>query len=151
MMGKTLGAIMGLITTAITLKNPREAELSPVEVQALVDTGGLHLCIPEHIALPLRLAAVSEREVTVADGRRQLVPYVGPIEIQFGNRTCFSGALVLGDQVLLGAVPMEDMDLIVMPATRSVVVNPASPNIASSVIKPVAMHSTTSPKRVRGH
>jgi len=63
-----------------------------------------------------------------------LVLYVGPIEIKFKNRTGFAGALVLGTQVLLGAIPMEDMDLIVIPKTRMVDVNSDSPNIASSIV-----------------
>ena len=47
----------------------------------------------------------------------------------------FAGALVMGDQVLLGAIPMEDMDLVIVPGTRSLEVNPSSPNIATSVVK----------------
>ena len=46
-----------------------------------------------------------------------------------------AGALVLGDEVLLGVIPMEDMDLIVIPQTRSVEVNPLSPNIAMATVK----------------
>jgi hypothetical protein len=57
------------------------------------------------------------------------------VKIQFGNRSCFSGALVLGNSVLLGAIPMEDMDLIIHPTTGSVVVNPDSPNIPSAIVK----------------
>ena len=53
----------------------------------------------------------------------------------FQNRSCFTGALVLGDEVLLGAVPMEDMDLILSPAKQAVMVNPESPNIPSSMAK----------------
>ena len=124
---------MGLIYTNIVLRNPREADLNPVEVQALVDTGSMHLCIPQHIAIQLNLETAYEREVTLADGSSKLCPYVGPIEVRFDGRGCFVGALVLGEQVLLGAVPMEDMDLVVNPATRSVVVNPKSPNIPSSI------------------
>ncbi len=41
----------------------------------------------------------------------------------------------MGDQVLLGAIPMEDMDLIVIPKTRNLDVNPDTPNIASSIVK----------------
>jgi hypothetical protein len=75
------------------------------------------------------------REVTTADGRRQLVPYVGPIEVLFENRNCYVGALVLGDEVLLGAVPMEDMDLVISPTRREVVVNPESPNFPHALVK----------------
>jgi hypothetical protein len=42
---------------------------------------------------------------------------------------------VLGDTVLLGAVPMEDMDLVISPARQTIVVNPKSPNIPSAVVK----------------
>jgi hypothetical protein len=45
------------------------------------------------------------------------------------------GALVLGDEALLGAVPMEDMDLVVNPSRRELTVDPASPNIAHSRAK----------------
>jgi clan AA aspartic protease len=124
---------MGLVYTSITLRNPRETELRPIEVQALVDTDSMHLCIPEHIAIQLNLETASEREVTLADGGKRVCRYVGPVEVRFDGRGCFSGALVLGEQVLLGAVPMEDMDLVVHPATQSVVVNPRSPNIPSSI------------------
>ena len=41
----------------------------------------------------------------------------------------------MGDQVLLGAIPMEDMDLFVIPKTRTIEVNPSSPNIATSIVK----------------
>ena len=40
-----------------------------------------------------------------------------------------------GDEILLGAVPMEDMDLVIIPLTRIVDVNPWSPNIATTVVK----------------
>ena len=51
------------------------------------------------------------------------------------NRGCFTGAMVMGDEVLLGAIPMEDMDLVIRPLTREVTVNPASPNIPASIAK----------------
>jgi len=63
------------------------------------------------------------------------VPYVGPIEVRFKNRIGFVGALVMGDETLLGAIPMEDMDLVILPKTKKLDVNPASPNIATSVVK----------------
>ncbi len=126
---------MGLVYAAITLRNPREPGLQSLEVRALVDTGSMHLCVPEHIAIQLKLEALYEREVTLADGTKKVCRYVGPVETHFDGRACFTGALVLGDQVLLGAVPMEDMDLVINPATRSVTVNPESPTLPSSIAK----------------
>ncbi|MCK4312078.1 MAG: clan AA aspartic protease [Candidatus Cloacimonetes bacterium] len=126
---------MGLITAKIILKNPKETELNEMEVDTLVDSGALHLCIPEKIAIQLNLKELYKREVVTADGKEHLCSYVGPIEVRFQNRGCFTGALVLGDEVLLGAVPMEDMDVLISPAEQKLIVNPKSPNIASSVVK----------------
>lgn len=126
---------MGLINAEITLKNPREQQLKIVETVALVDTGSVHLCIPEHIKIQLKLEEVQEKEVILADGSKRLVPYVGPVEIRYKNRVGFVGALVMGDQVLLGAIPLEDMDLVVIPSRRVLDVNPESPNIATSLAK----------------
>lgn len=126
---------MGHAFADIELSNPRNSTLSSVRVSALADTGALMLCIPEHVSLQLQLETESVREVTVADGRSMKVPYVGPIKVAFGNRFCYVGALVLGDEVLLGAVPMEDMDLIVSPGRREVTVDPISPNIPHARVK----------------
>jgi clan AA aspartic protease len=127
---------MGLSPAKIALDNPRLPNLQPVEVEALADTGAVFLCIPEHVATQLQLQETSKKEVTVADGRRrQLLPYVGPIHIRFQNRECYVGAVVLGDEVLLGAVPMEDMDLVVIPSERRVAVNPLNPNFAAGLVK----------------
>jgi len=126
---------MGLVTAKLILRNPRKPELQPVENDALADTGSVHLCIPAHVQLQLELEEIDKKEVTLADGVRKFVPYVGPVELRFKNRIGFAGALVLGDQVLLGAIPMEDMDLVVIPLTRTVDVNPSSPNFASTVVK----------------
>jgi len=123
---------MGLCSAKIRLRNPRLPELDAVEIDALADAGALHLCIPEHIRLQLKLEEIDKKEVTLADGSGRLAPYVGPIELRYKNRIGFAGALVLGDTPLLGAIPMEDMDLVVAPKTREVMVNPTSPNIASS-------------------
>ena len=126
---------MGHVFAEIELSNPRRQDLAPLDVQALADTGALMLCIPEHVALQLDLEAESMREVSVADGRRMSVPYVGPIKVAFGKRFCYVGALVLGDEVLLGVVPMEDMDLVVDPARRGLTVDPASPDLPHARVK----------------
>jgi hypothetical protein len=72
-------------------------------------------------------------ELVLADRHRRTVPYVGPVEVRFHNRRCFTGAMVLGNEVLLGAIPMADMDLVLRPQLQCVDVNPESPNIPLSV------------------
>lgn len=126
---------MGLVNAKIILINPRVKKIKPLEVEALVDSGAVHLCIPEHIQIQLKLEEIDKKEVILADGERKLVPYVGPIQIKFKNRIGFAGALVMGDQILLGAIPMEDMDLVIIPKKRILEVNPDSPNVATSIAK----------------
>ncbi len=72
------------------------------------------------------------KEVTTAEGKKTTCPYVGPIQIHFENRSCFVGAVVLGEQVLLGAIPMGDMDLVVLPLERRLAVNPLNPEVAGA-------------------
>lgn len=126
---------MGLIYSEITLSNVRKPEIRPITVRALVDTGALHLCIPEHLAFQLDLDTYEEREIEMADGSVRRRPYVGPILLTFDNRRCLTGAMVLGNEVLLGAIPMEDLDLVINPARQTIMVNPANPNFAVSKAK----------------
>ena len=126
---------MGMVHAEIELANPTQPALKPLAVDALVDTGAMTICIPEHVAVQLGLEEIETREVTTADEKRHVIPYVGPIRIRFQNRTCFTGALVIGESVLLGAVPMEDMDLVVSPSRETITVNPKSPNIPSALVK----------------
>jgi clan AA aspartic protease len=124
---------MGHVFADFELTNARRDDLAPMMVNALVDTGALHLCIPQAVAAQLDLPVLDRRQVTVVDDRVITVDYVGPVKIRFANRQCLVGALVLGNQALFGAIPMEDMDLVVNPARQMVTVNPASPNIAASM------------------
>src|ERR1700733_3111605 len=118
---------MGLVYANIVLSNPVIAELKPIEARCLVDTGSTYLCIPQHIATQLQIKTLETREA--ADGTSHSVPYGGPVKVSFDNRSCFVGTLIMGDEVLLGAVPMEDMDLVVQPKLLKLTVNPESPNI----------------------
>ena len=141
---------MGLIHAEVDLSNPRRSELASLKVSALVDTGAITLCVPEHVAVQLNLSELEKREVATADGRHVPVPYVGPVQIRFENRSCFTGALVLGDSVLLGSIPMEDMDLVINPRKQCVTVNPESPNMPSAVVKVVRLARRLAGRRIRG-
>ncbi len=125
----------GRVEAIVELSNPRKPELKPLKVRAMVDTRVMTICIPRHVAVQLQLPEIEKRAVTTADERSHVVAYVGPIQIRFENRTCFTGALVIGESVLLGAVPMEDMDLVVSPSAGTITVNPRSPNIPSALVK----------------
>lgn len=126
---------MGITYADLRLGNQSRPGLDEINASALVDTDALHLCIPEHMAMQLQLSALKKREVQTADGKSHLIDYVGPVKISLLGRECLTGALVMGDQVLLGAIPMEDMDLIIEPARMKVSVNPLNPNIPMSLAK----------------
>ena len=55
-----------------------------LKVEALVDTGAVTLCIPEHVAIQLNLDVLEQREVTTAQGKKHKCDYVGPVQIRFG-------------------------------------------------------------------
>lgn len=105
---------MGIIRSEFTFANPAEKGLQAVRAKALADTGAAHLRLPEHIAIQLNLRELEKREVTLANGQKITVPYAGPVEVTFKNRRCFTGAMIMGDEPLLGDIPMEDMDIEVL-------------------------------------
>ena len=89
---------MRLTDAKIELINPRKPEFEAVVIDALADTVAVHLCIPKHVKIQLKLDEVDKKQVTLADGSQRLVAYVGLIELRYANRTGFVGALVLGDR-----------------------------------------------------
>jgi len=126
---------VGIIHTDLEIENTfNKRRLS---IRALVDTGSVFMTVPEHIALQLGfdLEEVGLREAILADGSRKQVPMIGPLRVRFGERYCDLSALVLGDEALLGAVPMEMMDLVVYPASQTLNVNPSNPYVPVAVVK----------------
>lgn len=65
--------MIGLIYTNITLSNPINSQIQPIQTNALVDTCSNFLCIPEHLAIQLNLKTLEEREVIIADGSKKNV------------------------------------------------------------------------------
>lgn len=126
---------MGIIFAELRLSNFGKQELEEISVNAVVDTGAMELVVPEHVAIQLQLTDLKTREVLLADGTRKTVRFAGPIKVEMQGRDCVTAAIVMGDQVLLGAIPMETMDVIVHPRTQQLVPNPDSPNIPVSIAK----------------
>ena len=132
---------MGVVMTKIKITNaldlraattgtlPLDAVRS-VEVEALADTGAIELCIPEEIAEILGVPVTRTRRVTVADGRKLEVTVVGFLEIDVLGRGTLAEAIVLprGTRPLLGALQMEQLDLVVVPRTGEVIGNPEHPD-----------------------
>ncbi|MCL1927751.1 MAG: retroviral-like aspartic protease family protein [Treponema sp.] len=122
---------MGTVYADIILKNSvdissvkrgymTEKEIRTVSVTALVDTGAGTLIINESIREKLGLEIIGLRGVTVAGGTRKTCQVTEPVHIQWKNRDTACRAIVLPGEgeVLLGAIPLEDMDLIVNPVKQ---------------------------------
>ena len=94
-----------------------EDEVKRLHVNMLVDTGSVYMCINETVQEQLQLDIIEKRKGVLADGRVVEYDVVGPIEVRFKNRRCVVDAMVLpGDnELLLGAIPFEDMDVMVHP------------------------------------
>ena len=114
-----------------------ENEIKQVRVDALVDSGAYMLAINETVKAQLDLPFIEKQIGTLADESAIEVEIVGPVEVRFENRSTSVRALVLpGDsEVLLGAIPMEDMDVLIDPRQQKLVVNPKHPNKAQKHLK----------------
>lgn len=114
-----------------------EEEVKRIKVNLLVDSGAYNLCINESLQSQLQLPFVEKRTAETADGRRIACDVVGPVQLKFKNRNTFCTAMVLpGDnEPLLGAIPMEDMDVLIHPLRQELIVNPEHPYMAQMKLK----------------
>jgi clan AA aspartic protease len=94
-----------------------EEDIRQMTVNMLVDSGSVMLAINEEIQEALGLPIIDHRQSQVADERRLVLPVAGPLVVRFEGRFCITSAIVLpGDnEPLLGAIPMEEMDLWINP------------------------------------
>lgn len=144
------GDDMGLVYAELELTNSddlavyhrgflSEEEVRSVRVRALVDSGAYQMVINEHVKGQLGLRVIEERVVALADESERRVEVVGPVEIRFKNRMTLTSAIVLPGtrDVLLGSIPMEDLDVVIDLKRQTLEVNPANPNIAVTIVKDV--------------
>ena len=139
---------MGHVNADITLLNAVDVVLAKrgdmlqkdvrnVKVNAMVDSGAITLTINEEIAEQLGLEVQQRTEVVLADGSHRECDYVGPVHIYFENRIASCLALVLpgADEILLGVIPLEEMDVIIDPMTQKLAVHPDRPLMAQMKVK----------------
>jgi clan AA aspartic protease len=95
-----------------------EDEIRRIVVNMTVDSGAIMLSINEEIRQALGLPVIDYRPSQLADGTRIELPVAGSVIVRYAGRFCTTNALVLpGDSdPLLGAIPMEEMDLWISPA-----------------------------------
>jgi len=131
---------MGLVYADITLVNGEdlilakrhfigEEEIKEMTVRMLADSGSYMMAINETIQEQLGLTVIEKRKAQLADGSVNEYDVVGPIEVKFKNRRCSVDAMVLhGDnEPLLGAIPKEDMDILIHPQRQELIVNAEHP------------------------
>lgn len=139
---------MGLVYATITLINGEELilakrhligtdEIKQMNVSMLLGSGAYMMAINETICEQLSLSIKEKRKVQLANGEIAEYNVAGPIEVRFKNRRSNMDALVLpsNNEPLLGAIPMEDMDVLIHPQRQELVVNPEHPYFAQMVMK----------------
>ncbi len=114
----------------------QEEQIHRCTVRAMVDSGATMLAIPEFVKRQLDLQKVTEIEAELADGSNLNLEVVGPVEVRFQNRRTSVEALVVphSKTVLLGAMPMEGMDVLIDPKRERLIVNPESPDVARMLL-----------------
>lgn len=112
-------------------------KIKTVKVKSLVDTGSYMLAINDEIRNQLDLPLIEKQFSVLTDETQIEVEVVGPVEIRFENRRATCDAVVIphSSDVLLGAIPMEDMDVLVDPREQKLVVNPKHPYVATKYLK----------------
>ncbi|HEY4422636.1 MAG TPA: clan AA aspartic protease [Pyrinomonadaceae bacterium] len=116
-----------------------ESEIKKVKCRALVDSGAWDLVINEEVQHQLDLPVIDRQAVEMADETVIEVDVVGPIEIRFESKTTIVSAVVMPgtSEVLLGAYPMEGLDVMIDPKGERLLVNPPWPNNPKARIRAV--------------
>lgn len=114
-----------------------ESSIRKMHITALVDSGSVMMAINETVKEQLGLKVRDRRKIELADGTVRELEVVGPIEVRFENRMSTVNAMVLpgNQEPLLGAIPMEEMDVLIHPNKERLIVNPEHPNKAQMVMK----------------
>ena len=114
-----------------------DEEVKRMPVNMLVETGAYNLCINETIQEQLSLPFIEKRKAQLANGHVEEYDIVGPVVVKFKNRRTVCNAMVLqGDnEPLLGAIPLEDMDVLIHPLRQELIVNPDHPYFAQMKLK----------------
>jgi clan AA aspartic protease len=122
---------MGNFSEEITLVNAgdlsnvqrglmRESDVRQTTVSAVVDTGATTVIIDEAVCRQLGLSIIATRWTNFANGTRQECGVTEPIIVRWKKRLTPAYAVVVPGtkRILLGAIPLEGMDLMVDPVNQ---------------------------------
>lgn len=95
------------------------------------------LAISETIQEQLQLPVVEKKKAQMANGQVVVCDVVSPVEVKFKNRRSVCSAMVLpGDcEPMMGALPLEEMDVMIHPLRNELIVNPEHPYFAQLKMK----------------
>ncbi len=105
-----------------------EKDIRSYEADALVDTGAVSSVIPANVMEQLGLESDGQRVAEYADGRNEIVELTEPITFNIIGRKTTEGAMVLGNEVIIGQTILEVLDLLVDCNNYRVIPNPAHPD-----------------------
>lgn len=133
---------MGVFSVEITMRNwqnqflPEDEQGEDVICEAMVDTGATELCLPADIVEVLKLRQVGRMRVQTADAAQHYYRLVGMVDVEVQGRSSQVRAIELpaGSPVLLGAVPLEEMDWHISPKEGRLLPNPRFPDDAGPVL-----------------
>jgi predicted aspartyl protease len=117
-----------------------EEKVRRVTCRALVDSGSYDLVINEEIREQLALPLVGRDWVQLADDTLLQIDLAGPIHVRFQNQTTLlHSAIVMpaASEILLGAYPMQGLDVYIDPKTERLLVHPQGPDNPKSKIRQV--------------
>lgn len=109
--------------------------LRQVETQGLVDTGALTLVIPETIAEQLGLRIRGQQIARYANGYEEAIGISEAVIIECEGRSTVDEALIVGDEVLIGQVILEKLDLWADCKNQCLIPNPEHPDYPVVMIK----------------
>src|SRR5207247_1857872 len=105
------------------------------DVEAVVDTDSVCCIIPPSVAEQLGVTIRGQRVVEYADGRRTVVPVIGPILFDIQGRDTLEEAIVLGNEVKIGYTVLAKLDLVPDRANSRLIPNPAHPDQPVTKVK----------------
>jgi len=116
--------MMGQVHVCVVLTNHREAVMARLgqldasrvhryETEALIDTGAVRSTIPAAVAERLGLVRLRKTEAKYANGRVEEVDMTEAVTVEILGRETEMTPIILGEQILLGVIVLEGLDLMV--------------------------------------
>jgi predicted aspartyl protease len=129
---------MGRVTTEATVENlkdiwdvergmiPPEHARKLIVPDAIVDSGATLLSLPTRLIQQLGVEKTGTRNVTSSAGPREAAMYEA-VRLTIQGRWCTVDVMEVPNSVptLIGQIPLEHLDLVINPSSRTLTGNPA--------------------------